>query len=485
MGTPLANTASSAPVKATSAPAPPQVTSKSPAPTPTKAAVTSSAKAPESSTDESADDTESSTTPAPSSTEDKLPARPTLKEDSSSAKVITTTAKPSSTAPGIKSVSSTVRSSSTAAAANANESKGMSNGAIAGIVIVVLLALAAIGGFFAYRHQSKKKRDAQRGWARMDDDVTPFPAREKSSGYYGGSSSPTSGSETRAVALARQNAFYADGTPRPDSTMVNENYAGYGAGRVYGGGYAAASPVASYAMEPTPYSPNSAYPPQSANQYYPPQSEFGTPAQNPFQDPATSPTSASGPRQLVGPGQQYGQQPFSPYHDIPSPVPLGRPEPPSSYDDIAAAEMYSDDRYADDHVAAPVPVAPLVHPYTDASPTLTEPLVRIPSPEPTPLPQLAPMSPLMAPVSLNDEPVPTTRNLIDEDETNRMYGEVAAAAGLQQPYQHGQPLTPLREIPTPQTESRPLPSTPTKAPMPVTPAAPQPSTSADDAYGGI
>jgi len=468
----------------------------------------------------------------------------------------------------------------------------MSGGAIAGIVIAVLLGLSAAGAFVVY-FLKKRNSNSNNGWSKMDDDVTPYPSQSEkpaSTGYYGaGAGAAAAGAGAAAMAhsnsqsrgLAVPNDYYES---RPMSDVGGENFAGYGAGRVYGNQPSGVAPVATYGINQGYADPMTSPHAMSTDAHYYAQAPMGFdeygmpyhPAQqqaytaNPFEEPAVSPTHSAGsaPRQLVGPGQQYPQQPYGMAVGAPVPIPLGRPEAPNSYDDIAAAEMYADDRYADDHMGAPAaypnayPAAAPVQRYTDSDPTysphaqtqqdqewpnekqmyaqaaaqaqtstalpdpapapatkqspaaasaaLIEDHRLSPLPEPAPLPQLAPMSPFMDPIALHDTNAPTTghHDLMDDDETNAMYADVAAAAGIPmsaQPYQHGQPLTPVREVATPVSEPpRPLPatpttSTPTKAPLPPIPSsttasssgplrlppAPAPAHDDDDAYGGI
>jgi hypothetical protein len=250
--------------------------------------------------------------------------------------------------------------------------------------------------------------------------------------------------------------------------------------------------------------------------------------------------------------------------------------------------MYADDRYADDHMAAPPHMGQLQQqqpgnysPQSFAtaevhhggmqdqraiSPVQPMPASVVYAP-PQPLPTFQPMSPLMSPVTLHDDmkasPAAATaaaRAQPYDDDSSRMYDEVARAAGVPSPvpaqplsptmqspqqgflppvmpYQHGIPLSPLTEVPTPASTNvslmpdagvpeasvvsvaqrvtapmaspsivsaapapRPLPAIPQqpKAPSPTDSApapAPAPSSapnqaparpdSMDDAYGGI
>lgn len=472
-------------------------------------------------------------------------------------------------------------------AANAgSDSKGVSNGGIAGIVVALIVGIIVVGclaGYFWRKHK-QREYNTKNSWHSMgggnrDDDITPFPARSsepkptpyRDDDVYGGNNVAPVGNG-RALAMARQNAFFDDGTPRPDSGIPQ-----YGAARSYGP-YPAAPTVAAYSNDRS-YSP----PQQAAPQYqdypfiqnggYPVNSTFSQQQDehNPFADiHASSETSPqNGPRQLVGPGANaaYGAAAAL------TPVPLGRPQPPTSYDDIASAEQYADDRYADDHLPAPPQIGRSAG-YDDIDPETYTPrtaasdewaggaapgapgAVRTsdisrssPLPEPAPLPTLRPMSPLMGGLGISDEapktipakafkpalpPAPT----FTDDKSRDMYSEVARYAGVATPvtpatphvvdtssppitpiehsqimqasrlpapaYQHGQPLSPLTEVSTPQSTHVPLvPDTPAaQAPAVPSPAAaaappthrrlptpPKPVTTAaddaDDAYGGI
>ncbi|KAL1408457.1 hypothetical protein Q8F55_005269 [Vanrija albida] len=461
----------------------------------------------------------------------------------------TTTARSSNTAASSASASS----SASAAASNGDSSKGMSGGTIAGIVIGLLVGFIVLGALagWAYRKYKSRNYKANNPWAKMDnDDITPFPRHnnrdfEKNSDedFYGGAPSAAIGSN-RALALARQNGFYADGSLRPD-TEYGSGMAGYGAGRNYGP-YPDVAPVtpvaAAYGVDANRVPSGPQYPQQQYGQLI----DHGGPFDDEYaqhQQHNTSPN--SGPRQLVGPGAHY-QAPG------PAPVPLGRPDAPETYDEIAAAELYADDRYADDELAAPRGMVPYSEgePYTPrtaasagewaGAPTrgsqisYASPLpeaVSLPSPAPAPLPTLRPMSPLM-PI---DASAPARPPSDDDHETRRMYQEVASAAGIDQvmnptsglaspapvrlptsapsppfhaPYQHGQPLSPLREVPTPMSErtalptlssqdahdrnvpgrtGRPLPNTPSMliADSPSSAPTRLPPTHEEDAYGGI
>lgn len=433
-----------------------------------------------------------------------------------------------------------------------------------------------------------------------NDDVTPYRDAKRTDSdeeFYGGPAQHSMGGgmdgQSRAVEQARNNAFYDDGSMRPDSMAMGAGFAGYGAG-VRSGPYPDLAPIAaSYDPHGRPYTPTQQqqYDQHSYDQhgYDHQHQQFQQP--NPFDDEhrMASPHSSlhspnsphqqnfGGPRQLVGPGQQYGGGGMAP---VPAPVPLGRPQPPQSYDEIAAAEMYADDRYADDHMAAPPHLGNMPqhgHSSPDSFATAEAPRSGSamshqnprsgsamshlsPMPEaaaPLPLPTFAPMSPLMNELSLNDDdiqphhiPSPAAAAAAAaaspyDDDTSRMYTEVARAAGvpdpnasahlvapplsptLQQdvhvppaiPYQHGMPLSPLREVPTPASSTVPLypehavvaqrVTVPTAAPvlMPAANAAPRPlpsipgsapnsngnaqqmsparPDSLEDAYGGI
>lgn len=357
----------------------------------------------------------------------------------------------------------------------------------------------------------------------MNDDsgVTPYrndPKTNASEEEFFSGMPPAGAMPNRGFQPAPQHGYYSDNGMRPDSmAMMDSNLAGYGAG-VRSGPYPDPAPVAvAYDANGRPYTPTQqngqwGYDQQHQQQY----------AQNPFEDDNRMSPSGSlhspnspqhqqnfgGPRQLVGPGQT-----FTGVAPVPVPVPLGRPQPPQSYDDIAAAEMYADDRYADDHMAAPPhlgqfnqqgnyspqsfataeanrPGSGMSHDPRAISPVSPMPASVVYAP-PQALPTMQPMSPLMSPVALNNDDVQTHHGFSPavaaaaaraqpyEDDSNRMYGEVARAAGVPNPmaapplsptmqspqqsflppvmpYQHGIPLSPLTEVPTPASSTVPL-----------------------------
>lgn len=515
--------------------APPAQTSSSAAPS----ANSPSSAAPSTEEKEDTPSTEEKATPSrsPVSTPSESPSSSATRATSADRKLSSSSLSASpSTSAGSKSFKPIAASS--AAATQAAESSGMSGGAVAGIVIAVLLGVAAvaiIAGWYL-RQKKRQERQVNNPWGRMnnssDDNITPFPAyTEKPDDYYGDNDAPVIGSN-RALALARQNGFYADGTPRPDSTAMNPNFAGYGAGRSYG----------PYPTAQQPGTPHSHHFSEQQGPYQ----------DNPFHDQYQYQDDAqlvqlndhSGPRQLVGPGQAYGAGGVP--VPVPAPVPLGRPEAPQTYDDIAAAEAYADDRYADDHL--PVQHASAaVMPAAVATGVAAQQYQQQPEqgrlidtgssdeqhmPEPTPLPQLRPMSPLMPLVDVDQQssahghgqpsnlataaPVNAHHSSPSSDEMDRMYNEVANYAGVPQPhaeqgvqeatrlppqpYVHGQPLTPLAELPTPKSETAslaPAVTGPVQAAPPATRALPTPPTQAqapapppatadeEDAYGGI
>ncbi|GMK57688.1 hypothetical protein CspeluHIS016_0405220 [Cutaneotrichosporon spelunceum] len=495
---------------------------------------------------------------------------------------------PQATAPqGIRTVTaSRGDASGTAAAPAASEStsSGISGGAIAGIVIGLIAGIIVIGGVAGWLYRKYKERNYDNNaaaWTKMSDDnngVTPYRNDPKTNAsdeeFYSGLP-PAGAMHTQGFQPPPQPAYYADNGMRPDSMAgMESNLAGYGAG-VRSGPYSDPAPVAvAYDANGRPYTPTQqngqwGYDHHQQEQYAPSPFDDANRMSPPGSlDSSNSPQhqqNFGGPRQLVGPGQNFaGAAP------VPAPVPLGRPQPPQSYDDIAAAEMYADDRYADDHMAAPPHFGHFTqqqqhgnfspesfataeahnfgngtaHDQRAISPLSPMPTSIIHPPQP--LPTMQPMSPLMSPVAIHND-----------DESIRMYDEVARAAGvpnpsvapplspdshqqqqnflpLVMPYQHGVPLSPLTEVPTPAPSAvalmpdgpvsaetsvaqrvmvptaspsivsaapvpRPLPAIPQQqtAPSPAPASPPAPATSGapiqahartdslDDAYGGI
>ncbi|CAK9784997.1 hypothetical protein CC85DRAFT_286351 [Cutaneotrichosporon oleaginosum] len=403
-------------------------------------------------------------------------------------------------------------------------STGLSGGGIAGIVIGLIAGIIIIGGVAGWLYRKYKERNYDHhasAWTKMkenDNGLTPYrndPKINASDEEFYSGMPPAGGmpyNRERDLQPPPQRGFYSDNGMRPDSLAgMDNNLAGYGAG-VRSGPYPDPAPVAvAYDANGRPYTPTQ----QNGQWGY---DHHHQQQHNPFDDanrmspPGSlhSPTSPvhqqnfGGPRQLVGPGQTFPGV---------APVPLGRPQPPQSYDDIAAAEMYADDRYADDHMAAPPHMGQLnqqpgnfspqsfataeahhsgsgMYDQRAISPVSFMPASVVYAPAP-PLPTMQPMSPLMGPVSLHNDDIPAhqvpspavaaamARAQPYEDDSHRMYDEVARAAGvpsptvapplsptmqLQQqdllsavkPYQHGVPLSPLTEVPTPKSSVTPL-----------------------------
>ncbi|BEI80457.1 hypothetical protein CcaverHIS002_0109860 [Cutaneotrichosporon cavernicola] len=507
----------------------PKDTPKPPAPTPPAAQTTKPAPAPAASTTPkaAAPPPPSSAPPAPTTSQPApqatgkvgapLPAPP---PSSSSARASSSSAVKSSLPPpstrssssavqGIRTVTPKVSAAPTAPPATASSSSGLSGGSIAGIAIGLIAGIIVIGGVAGWLYRKYKERNYDNNasaWTKMNDDngVTPYRNDPKTNAsdeeFYSGL--PPAGSmQSQAFQPPPQHGYYADNGMRPDSMAAMENnMAGYGSG-VRSGPYPDPAPVAvAYDANGRPYTPTQqngqwGYDHHQQEQYAP----------NPFDDANRmsplgslhSPNSPhhqqnfGGPRQLVGPGQTFaGVAPVPAL--APAPVPLGRPQPPQSYDDIAAAEMYADDRYADDHMAAPphlghfgqqqpgnfppesFATAEARHSGSGMPQDLRaiSPVTSMPASiihPPQPLPTMQPMSPLISPVALSND-----------DDSNHMYDEVARAAGVPSPsataplspgspqqqqqaflppvvsYQHGVPLSPLVEVPTPASSTMPL-----------------------------
>jgi hypothetical protein len=448
-------------------------------------------------------------------------------------------------------------SASAAAASQSSESTGLGTGAFVGIAIACLVGLVILGSCVGWvyvsqssltgidadgqrKHAQRKYSDVKSPWSKLDDhhDVTPFPPGNSEKPYlgpdediYGHSPAPVIGSR-RALALARQNGFNADGTVRPDSEYMfqrDNNAAGYGAGHGLGAQYGA-------------------YPTMNNNinngyDYGRPTQDYGPPSPGYEYDHDQTGMAISAPgntRQLVGPHGYTMPAPLAP-------VAMGRPAPPQSAAEFADREEYMD-------LPAPTPTG--THPssgphmsqystyglaYAESEPDYTPHTAttagwsgdaKVPQSAigaHTPLPAIEPASPLMSsfdfkrqsrslgPIASNfankygasgtSNDTSTLPMYEDEDETRRqkrMYGEVASAAGVQepttphsadlnhstnsyetassfsahqpesrsishrlppapmpqlpivnlippQPYQHGRPLSPLTEVETPRS----------------------------------
>lgn len=397
--------------------------------------------------------------------------------------------------------------------------------------------------------------------------MTPFPPAGSEKHYlppdediYGHQSqAPVIGSR-RALALARDNAFHHDGSMRPDSDYMfardnngSGNMAGYGAGAGLG---------AQYGAYPAMQSPGTYDYGRPAQGYGQDNGRVPSPITHDYDQPGMAVSAPGNTRQLVGPGgavghpQSYGMSMPAPIPVL-APVAMGRPAPPRSDSEFADREEFMD-------LPMPTPAAntnsssgahmsqystyglayadsePDYMPHT-ATTTGWAGDAKVPhSAAPAALPAIEPASPLMSafdfqkrqsqglgPIAANfaskyGGPGVASSTLPmyeDEDESRRqkrMYGEVAHAAGVQepttphtadlshstnsyetassfsaqdpgsrsltqsthshrlppapmpsmpvvsltppQPYQHGQPLSPLPEVHTPASTVIPLSS---------------------------
>ncbi|KAL7423252.1 hypothetical protein Q5752_002552 [Cryptotrichosporon argae] len=452
---------------------------------------------------------------AATSTTSAKPSTTSTLASTSSAAVRTVTAP--STSSSKASAAASASASAVVDAASSNMSVGSTIGIVAGVV-VGLVVIGSIGGWLYRKYQAR----GTGSWSKINDDVTPFTSDKHDDVYGATTEAPVIGSR-RALALARQNAFAADGSFRPDSDVMLErdgNRAGMGAGT--GGGFApySAYPTmpdrAAYGVDPQgrPYHPTATRAPLPhtlQNEYEP----YDQTTYDPH--PLAQPEYAAQPRQLLGPHahQQY----------MPAPVPLGRPAAPESYDAMAAHEDFGD---LPGPAGSDVSHTQFMRPYDESEPYTPRTATSMsewsgdarlparsrvsmatPKAQPElrlPLPQFAPMSPLMSNFDLPSDtkdaslfaaaapksPAPAY------DSSRRLYGEVAHAAGIPEPvtpvsatldtstsssahtgdtsfsapepaarlppahlapnppfaapYQHGQPLSPLQELPTPLSE---------------------------------
>ena len=381
----------------------------------------------------------------------------------------------------------------------------MSTGGIAGAVVGAIAGIVVLAALLSWLYVSQSEQlvaDQQRKhtsrsysaglpWAKIEDDeITPFPpAGEKSSpsnDIYGSTTAPVIGSR-RALALARNNAFNPDGSLRPDSDYIGDNHAGYGAGV-----YSDLAPAPAYGldMQGRPYNPQAGR----------------TPMLHTYQDQmGNGPHSGAPPvRQLLGPNG---------YNSGIVPVPMGRPAAPATHAELAQHEdfadlpspnpepilpgytlAYDDQRDGDytPHTATTMGEwAGGAQPQGRTGLSATNPTPASASLQ-MPLPMLAPLSPLATGFDLHRSSTQPLVMYADDASQKRMYGEVAQAAGIAEPltpnppatlhesmrsnstsssfsanhpmarlpslalapprpYTHGQPLSPLNELPTPQS----------------------------------
>ncbi|WVF70135.1 hypothetical protein IAT40_004923 [Kwoniella sp. CBS 6097] len=453
-------------------------------------ATTSSSATPQTSATPSSTSTSSA---APSTT--STSAAPSSTSRTSTSTTPTTTSSSSSSSASVRAITSTISTSSanptsTLDAAKAEtSSSGMSTGAVVGIALGAIVGLVVVGSFIGwlYRKWTARSYNSQAPWAKIDDDITPFPhngSNEKFEKYtdgnddiYGGSVAPVIGSR-RALAMARDNAFNHDGSLR-DSEMydLGDNRAGLGAGG-----------------HPAPYSPYPQFSPSSgaANgldaQGRPYNGQAGrTPMLHTYEnqyanDPYYDNSPPADSRQLVGANAH-------PYADVPmpTPVPMGRPAAPSTAAEFAGLEDFADEpepltpglayTFNEPHtptdqtatsdgrvagrsrVSMTTPQAPRVlsptesvqaHDYIPAPPLAVPALAATSTSSslaPMPLPQFAPLSPLMNDFDFKRKSQPLAMYEDEASVQKRMYGEVATTAGI------SEPVTPASAQPSPNPHS--------------------------------
>ncbi|WVR04364.1 hypothetical protein IAU60_001365 [Kwoniella sp. DSM 27419] len=466
----------------------------------------------------SSSSTSTSPSPSPSPSSTSTSTSTLVRTTSSSSTSSTTTSSSSSTSDSVRLLTMTSTTTSATptstldAAKSTSSSSGTSTGAVVGAVLGAVVGLVIIGSFFGwlYRKYTARSYNSSAPWARIDDDITPFPPSEKyTDDVYGGDAAPVIGSR-RALAMARDN------TGLRDSDMYDrgDNRAGVGAGPAvqpydsYGSGMSQM-----YGFDPQ----GRPYPAQGGRTPLPHMYEAEY-ASDPY------------PRQLVGPGAHGNAGPYPPMHPyanadpygavpMPTPVPMGRPTAPSTAAEFALCEDFSDEpepitsgivyTMGSDQPRTPTgpmtrvegrsrvsltPQAPRVLSPTQAVQVhdhVPAPPLAVPQPAatatsaPIPLPHFAPLSPLMSDFDFTRRQSQPMSAMYEDDQAaqKRMYGEVANEAGIEepvtprtampspipadsvnrsgvsarmpehnlppQPYVHGQPLSPLNEVPTP------------------------------------
>ncbi|WWC87147.1 uncharacterized protein L201_002033 [Kwoniella dendrophila CBS 6074] len=379
--------------------------------------------------------------------------------------------------------SSALPSSTLDAAKSTTSSSGMSTGGIVGAALGAIVGLVVVGSLIGwlYRKYTARSYASQSPWSKIDDDITPFPppnekySDQPADDIYGGAAAPVIGSR-RALAMARENAY--DGSLRPDSEMYERggNHAGFGAGGMgVASAYQQNSPTYGYDAQGRPYNSQAGATPMT----------YGYEGQySPYYD--ESPPHKDS-RQLVGPNSQH------PYAvSMPTPVPMGRPAAPSTAAEFALAEDFADEpltpglAYTSDEPRTPISqTAPNGYPdqriegrsrvsMTPQQPRVmspTESLIvhdRIPTPplaapapvatintsaltpSHVPLPAFAPLSPLMDDFNFQKRQSQPLAMYEDErSQQKRMYHEVAATAGIDEP------TTPYSAEPSPNPNSSP------------------------------
>ncbi|ORY25320.1 hypothetical protein BCR39DRAFT_590177 [Naematelia encephala] len=400
------------------------------------------------------------------------------------------------------SISGVGNSTADASTTSTSSSSGLSTGGIVGVVLALLAGLVLLGSAIGwlYRKHTSRSYSTKAPWSKIDDNITPFPYNEKpdNDDIYGASAAPVIGSR-RALAMARQNAFNTDGSFRAQSEYgSNHARVGAGAGAVEQySSYPVSTPE--YGLDPQgrPYNPHVGRTPMMHTY-----EQYGGAGRG--VQPQT--------RQLINP---YPPQP-QPYDNL-SPVAMGRPAPPTTRDEIDQAEDFADmpephsAGYDDGYMPQTATTMDWTGDMRSAAPAVQ-----------MPLPTLAPLSPLMAGFDMQrrSQMMQPPAMYLDEnakDQQKRLYGEVARAAGVDepktphdpalnystssgpdtsldtsyttassfsaparslapqrlppapivmppQPYVHGRPLSPLTEVPTPMSATITAP--PVGVPLP-------------------
>jgi hypothetical protein len=330
----------------------------------------------------------------------------------------------------------------------------------------------------------------------MDDDdgITPFPPNEKlidphESDIYGDSHAPVIDSR-RALALARNNAFAADGSFRPDSAYM-DNRAGLGAGTfpaALSPDYGVDAQGRPYRQQagrtPIPFAQNAYYQQKPLPQF--PQ-HMGAPAY-PYDQPDLSPVAMGRPSV---PNTQAQLAQLDDFADMPEPHAQGgymtyEDTPYTPQTASSNSDWHSTPPQHKSRVSMSVPKTRVTSGTLPAYPAPAAPL---------PLPILEPMSPLMSGFDLHRQSQPLAMYLPESTPAvqKRLYGEISQAAGFAepltpaypnqlnqstssttshqttssfsahepiprlpilnlpapQPYVHGLPLSPLQEVATP------------------------------------
>ncbi|KAK4683588.1 hypothetical protein P7C73_g6651, partial [Tremellales sp. Uapishka_1] len=363
----------------------------------------------------------------------------------SSDSIVFTTVTPSTSSPSSSAAFSSLASSSplsnstSEASTNTSTSSHMSTDLAGGLIGVFGLVAVVSVVTLIYRKVKSRSYSRKAPWANLPDDNVPYKNNEPKDDY--DSSPPVTG---RTLSVTYQNGFHSANSRRNSEMTDMGNRAGLGAGHTYP--TSPVSPVFGVDVQGRPYNPRAGRTPMMHNYSDP------TLYCDPEPSPAyTSPGRRPSSRQLLGPAAQPLNVP---------PIALGKLAPPSTDMDFARHADYADFPDAE--------VLPTDESKWGDKKELSGESNRLSMPG---LPTHTPVSPFANAFEMNRGPANPAAET-EQERQKRLYGEVAAAAGVAEPvtpyydtthssFSAGNPddlssvditsstLFPLTEVPTP------------------------------------